>query len=349
MAGHDTTAHDILALDNFGRAALPRPQLDGNAAIAWHQGPSQELRALTEEPWAERIWRSDRRFSALLPSTDATVAEIARDGHDDHQRVVYRNLPKLRRRMDRIAAMCPEQAIRDYVAAGTGQRRKRLTVLLAVTGIARDEPITKAEGARRLGVSDQRMAQIVAQFWQACDRTTPPAGIWPPHLQRELADGQRLWLPTAERGRRGWSDPRSSSMVGQGWWATRSWSVPTVSARTPKRAAEQLSRRRASPAPLGSLTIAPPPPMGQLACHIKPRLLRRLAQHCDRITTGSHCQSQRFGDRRTPSRTRASTPRCFQMDVGPRSGSVRTASTRTRKPANISSLRRRALLARLGS
>lgn len=48
---------------------------------------------------------------------------------------LYRNLAKLRGRMDKIAAMTPKQAIRDFVGENTGQEGRRLTMLLAVTGL----------------------------------------------------------------------------------------------------------------------------------------------------------------------------------------------------------------------
>lgn len=50
--------------------------------------------------------------------------------------------------------MTSQQAIRNFLDANTGQKGKRLTVLLAATGLTGDEPVTKAEGgeeARDIG------------------------------------------------------------------------------------------------------------------------------------------------------------------------------------------------------
>jgi hypothetical protein len=64
-----------------------------------------------------------------------------------------------------------------FVSVITSQAGKRLDVLLAVVGFAQPQ-ITKAEGARRLGVSHPRMRQIVGRLWHHWDKAAPPAGVW---------------------------------------------------------------------------------------------------------------------------------------------------------------------------
>jgi hypothetical protein len=50
-------------------------------------------------------------------------------------------------------------------------------------------PITGADAARRLGVSHQRMYQIVRQLHRARDRACPSAGIWMPQLDAADQNG----------------------------------------------------------------------------------------------------------------------------------------------------------------
>jgi hypothetical protein len=73
-------------------------------------------------------------------------------------------------------------AVAQYVEAISGQHAERLDMLLAHTGLNGRDSITGAEAARRLGVSHQRMYQIVQQLYRARDRACPPAGIWMPQL-----------------------------------------------------------------------------------------------------------------------------------------------------------------------
>jgi hypothetical protein len=55
-------------------------------------------------------------------------------------------------------------------------------MLLAHTGLNGSDPINGTDAARRLGVSHQRMYQIVQQLYRARDRACPPAGICMPQV-----------------------------------------------------------------------------------------------------------------------------------------------------------------------
>jgi hypothetical protein len=122
------------------------------------------------------VWRRDPRFSDLLPEVDATVAEIAGGGSIDDRKALLRSLPLLR---DRLAYYRSrrDESLRVFVSGITIQTGERLEVLLAMAGFTQPQ-ITKAEGARRLGVSHPRMRQIVGRLWHHWGRCAPPAGVW---------------------------------------------------------------------------------------------------------------------------------------------------------------------------
>ena len=74
------TIAEYLSFTHTGPASLTDLQATASAAIDWHNGPSNDLLTVAEEPWAHQIWRRDKRFADLLPTTDVTVAVIARSG-----------------------------------------------------------------------------------------------------------------------------------------------------------------------------------------------------------------------------------------------------------------------------
>jgi hypothetical protein len=76
-------------------------------------------------------------------------------------------------------------------------------VLLARTGLGGQDPITGAEMARRLGLSDERASQITQRLWYHRDRCRSPAGVWMPQV--------------GEAERNGWPD----GYAGEGVEATR--------------------------------------------------------------------------------------------------------------------------------
>jgi hypothetical protein len=188
------TIDEFLALENVGPAILADLIDKGNAAIArhenlppeqrrghsvivrWDANDRQKLRQLADRKWAHQVWRRDPRFADLLPNVDATVADIATSGTIDDRKALLRNLPLLQ---DRLAYYRSrrDESLRVFVSGITGQTGTRLDVLLAVAGFTQPQ-ITKAEGARRLGVSHPRMRQIVGRLWHHWDKAAPPAGVW---------------------------------------------------------------------------------------------------------------------------------------------------------------------------
>jgi hypothetical protein len=82
--------------------------ITGNAAINWHYHEAEDLAvAVSQETWTRQVWRPDRRFRDLLPPTDATVYDIATNGHHDHQRHLLRALAAPRQRLAQLAAESP--------------------------------------------------------------------------------------------------------------------------------------------------------------------------------------------------------------------------------------------------
>jgi hypothetical protein len=96
---------------------------------------------------------------------------------------------ELRNAVDTQARLSLLDAISQYVEAVSGQHGDRLEALLARTGLNGRDPITGAEAARSLGVSHQRMCQIVQQLHRAKDRGCPSAGIWMPQLDAADQNG----------------------------------------------------------------------------------------------------------------------------------------------------------------
>jgi hypothetical protein len=107
------------------------------------------------------------------------------------RRFLWEQRDKLRDAVDAQARLSLLDAISQYVEATSGQHGERLDALLARTGLNGRDPTTGAQAARRLGVSHQRMYQIVQQLYRARDRGCPPEGIWMPQL--DAAD-QNGWL-----------------------------------------------------------------------------------------------------------------------------------------------------------
>ncbi len=94
------------------------------------------------------------------------------------------------------AALSLPDAVGDYVEAISGQHGRRLEVLLARTGLDGSDPITGVEAARRIGVSNQRISQLVDQLQRHRERTRAPAGVWMP----QVAEAERSCFPDEYTG-----------------------------------------------------------------------------------------------------------------------------------------------------
>lgn len=176
------TEEDVASFWLTGSITVADLVTTGNAAINWHYHEAADLAAaVSQETWTRQVWRPDRRFRDLLPPTDATVYDIAANGHHDHQRHLLRALPDLRQRLAQLAAESPDEALIRYVSVNTGQSRQRTVVLLQRLGLF-SPAITGTEAGRQLGVSQQRIHQLVAQVRHRIEQIQPP-------------DGSRAWLP----------------------------------------------------------------------------------------------------------------------------------------------------------
>jgi len=82
-------------------------------------------------------------------------------------------LPALRQRLAQLAAESPDEALIRYVSVNTGQNRHRTVVLLQRLGLFAPA-ITGSEAGRQLGVSQQRIHQLVIQVRYRIDQIQPP-------------------------------------------------------------------------------------------------------------------------------------------------------------------------------
>ena len=133
---------------------------------------------MTTDDWTRQVWRRDRRFGDLLPEVDATIRDIAISGHHTHQRHLLNTLPKVERRLDKFSRESRDEALLRYVSTNTGQSRQRTTRLLQSLGLL-EPTITGSEAGRQLGVSPQRIYQLVGQIRHRIEQAQPPNGAAP--------------------------------------------------------------------------------------------------------------------------------------------------------------------------
>jgi hypothetical protein len=190
------TDDEVLSWTNAGPKTVADIRDTGNEAIRRHHQQVAELpqlqadmAAVAGEPWAKHIWRRDPRFAEFIPKIDATAYNIATGGTLDDQRFLWSHLDGLRVAIEAQAARTVGDAVAEYVAAISGQHGDRLEVLLARTGLGGQDPITGVEAARRLGVSSQRVSQLVGQLRRRVEWATPLAGVWMPQIETAERDG----------------------------------------------------------------------------------------------------------------------------------------------------------------
>jgi len=100
-------------------------------------------------------------------------------------------------------------AVSEYVEAIAGQHGERLDMLLAVTGLNGQDPISDSEGSRRIGRSRVRVGQLRRRLVVLRDRCRPAEGVWMPQIGGAERDG--------------WPD----GYTGEGMAATRGFFAPT--------------------------------------------------------------------------------------------------------------------------
>ena len=155
----------------------------GNEAIAWHHNQPAQLEQVATDDWTRQVWRRDLRFRDLLPGVDATVHDIAISGHHADQPSLLKTLPKLEKRLDEFAGESRDEALIRYVSANTGQSRQRTTRLLQSLDLI-EPTITGSEAGRQLGVSPQRIYQLVGQIRHRIGQVQPPNAA-PPWLPQD--------------------------------------------------------------------------------------------------------------------------------------------------------------------
>ena len=180
----DMTQIDELTVDDIAGYWVTGPVTvsdlitSGNEAIEWHHNQPAHLEQVTIDGWTRQVWRRDLRFGDLLPGVDATVHDIAISGHHSDQRYLLKTLPELEKRIDVFGRESRDEALIRYVSANTGQSRQRTTSLLQSLGLL-EPTITGSEAGRQLGVSPQRIYQLVGQIRHRIEQAQPPNGAAP--------------------------------------------------------------------------------------------------------------------------------------------------------------------------
>ncbi len=178
----DLTIEDVAGYWITGPVTIADLLETSEAAIDWHQHQSKELAAVAEaEPWTRPVWHRDRRFTGLIPRADGTVYDIAVAGHHDDQRHLHRTLPALRARLEEFASESRDAALIRYVSANTDQSRLRTVALLQRLALLNPQ-MSGPEAGRQLGVSPQRIHQLVGQIRHRLAQAQPagPATAWLP-------------------------------------------------------------------------------------------------------------------------------------------------------------------------
>jgi hypothetical protein len=206
------TRHDVRGYWVTGPVTVNDLITAATTAVSWHHHQAKDLAAVGErERWTRQVWRRDRRFVDLLPPVDATVYDIAVGGYHDHQRHLQQTLPALRDRLAELSAETADQALVRYVATNTGRTRERTAILLQRLHLL-EPAINGNEAARQLGVSPQRIYQLVGQLRNRIEQVQPPGGAgawlpqWPdavPYIVTKGDEPANLKRPGAHKRRAG--------------------------------------------------------------------------------------------------------------------------------------------------
>jgi hypothetical protein len=110
-------------------------------------------------------------------------------GSDADRRCLRRQRETLRKAAAAQSVLSFADAVSEYVEAIAGQHGERLDMLLAVTGLNGQDPISDSEGSRRIGRSRVRVGQLRRRLVVLSDRTRSPAGVWMPQVGVTERDG----------------------------------------------------------------------------------------------------------------------------------------------------------------
>ena len=136
-------------------------------------------------------WDRDPRFKAYLPKSGGTVYGITTSGTDDDRQCLWDQREALRDAVAVQAVLSLPDAVAEYVEAISGQHGERLAMLLAVTGLNGQDPISDREGSRRIGCSRVSVGQLRRRLFVLRDEARPPAGVWMP----QVGDAERNGWP----------------------------------------------------------------------------------------------------------------------------------------------------------
>ena len=178
------TEDEVLSWTTAGVGTVADIRTTGNAAIVNYHGVSQ-----AGEPWVRHVWDRDPRFSEYLPKGGGTVYGVVTSGTDDDRMFLWDNLEALREAVAAQAALTLPDAVSEYVEAISGQHGERLAMLLAVTGLNGQDPISALEGSRRIGRAPTRAGQLRRRLFVLRDQARPPAGAWMPQVDEVEGDG----------------------------------------------------------------------------------------------------------------------------------------------------------------
>lgn len=190
------TEAEVLGWWNAGRVTVADLRLAANRTVRHHHDETDQrsqtnvaLVGVAVEPWAERVWRRDPRFSICLPKGDGTVAAIAASGRPADRRALWARLGDSRAAVTAQAARSLRDAVTEYVEDISGQHGIRLEALLARTGLNGRDPIHGTIAARMIGVTPARLYQIGDQLERCRTKARSPAGVWIPQFgAAEIAD-----------------------------------------------------------------------------------------------------------------------------------------------------------------
>ena len=190
------TVAEVAGWTNTGPVTIANLRTIGHAAIRRYHAETDlrarielEFECVAAERWATRIWHQDPRFREHLPRGDQTVYDIATAGTAADRQLLFDRLDDLRAAIDAQAAVSLDDAVAQYVELITGQHGIRLEVLLARTGLGGHEPIAAPVAGQRLGVTYQRIHQLVQQFERHRNRAAAPAGVWMPQIDTAVEHG----------------------------------------------------------------------------------------------------------------------------------------------------------------
>ena len=103
-------------------------------------------------------------------------------GSDADRRCLRRQRETLRKAAAAQSVLTFADGVSEYVETISGQHGERLDMLLAVTGLNGQDPISDSEGSRRIGRSRVRVGQLRRRLFVLRDQARPPAGLWMPQV-----------------------------------------------------------------------------------------------------------------------------------------------------------------------